>query len=69
MSAATLKPIRLEYYLPRLSGVIELYLYTSIPIGIEVYLCSPSGSSWPVLGLTLPLHVLHFYSVQYNTTG
>ena len=23
--------------------------------GVELYLYSPSGSSWPVLGLTLPL--------------
>jgi hypothetical protein len=23
---------------------------------VQLYLCSPSGPSWPVLGLTLPLH-------------
>jgi len=28
---------------------------------VELYLYSPSGPSWPVLGYSLPLHILYIY--------
>ena len=31
---------------------------------VELYICSPSESSWPVLGRTLPLFYLHYYSFR-----
>ena len=33
---------------------------------VELYLYSPSGSSWPVIGRTLPLSYLHLSVVSYD---
>ena len=32
---------------------------------VELYICSPSGPSWPVLGWPLPLHL--YLHVSYNS--
>jgi hypothetical protein len=36
---------------------------------VELYLYSPSEPYWSVVWWNLPLRLLHYYSMQYSTTG
>ena len=36
---------------------------TEVKEGVELYLYSPSGPSWPLQGLTLPLLFVLFYAL------
>ena len=35
---------------------------------VELYICSSSGPSWPILGRTLPLPLLYLYTVYFGRT-
>ena len=41
---------------------------TEVAGRVELYICSPSGPSWPATGRTLPLHLL-LYLPYFSTTS